>query len=106
MSKKRKTRKQKEAASSRHVAETQVDHTHHVHAESPTYSISGIKPSNTTPPVNTPKNLDMTFIQKDAAYLRHDMTAITAASGIVAAFEVLLFVLLSTGFVHLNFLGY
>lgn len=106
MSKKRKTRKQKEAATVRHASEQTVQHTHHIHAEAPTYSISGLKPAKSIVPSIIPKQVDMTITQKDAEYLRHDMVAITAASGIVAAFDVLLFTLLSAGFIHLNFLGY
>ena len=102
MSKKRKTRKQKENSAVR------LEHQHtHVHIDSPVYSISGITPldiKKATP--LTVKSKDSTVAQKDAAYLKHDMIAITAASGIVAAFDILLFVLLTTGNLQLHFLGY
>jgi hypothetical protein len=104
MSKKRKTRKQKEAASLRHTQE--IQHVH-VHAEAPTYSITNIKPESNKVIIPAPQRKeDTTVEEKDAAYLRHDIFAITAASGIVIAFDVLLLVLLSTGLLHLNFLGY
>ena len=104
MSKKRKTRKQKEVASLRHNQQIQNVH---VHADAPTYSIKDIKPEKdkTIIPAVLKKE-ETTVEQKDAAYLRHDMFAITAASGIIASFDILLFVLLTTGVIHLNFLGY
>jgi hypothetical protein len=105
MSKKRKTRKQKELAHLRH--NEQLQHVH-IHTQEPTYSISDIKPTESKSTISTDiKAKDLVTIeQKDAAYLKHDMVAITAASGIVAAFDILLFVLLTTGVIHLNFLGY
>ena len=105
MSKKRKTRKQKETASRRNINEL-PRHVHHIHTEPSTYSVEGVKPEqpniqrNSIHPANSSADL------KDAAYLRHDMVAISAASGIVAAFDILLFALLSTGFIHLRVLGY
>ena len=44
--------------------------------------------------------------QKDIAYLKHDMVAISAASGIIIGFDILLLVLLTTGGLRLGFLGY
>lgn len=106
MSKKRKTRKQKVTASTRHHVEAEI-HAPHFHQETPTYSISNLATTESVPRVKTvTKQADSSVEQKDAEYLRHDMVAITAASGIVAAFDVLLFALLTTGFIHLNFLGY
>ncbi len=106
MSKKRKTRKQKELASVRHHVETE-NHALHFHQEAPTYSVSNLTAAKSIQKVKTViKPTESTIGQKDAEYLRHDMVAITAASGIVAAFDVLLFALLTTGFLHLNFLGY
>lgn len=102
MSKKRKTRRQKETAHQRHTEEIQRLH---IHAETPTYSLSGIKPEKPADKILPPTKKE-TFEQKDIAYLKHDITAITAASGIIVAFDILLFVLLSTGFVRLHFLGY
>jgi hypothetical protein len=106
MSKKRKTRKQKELASTRHHVEIE-QHTHHIHTQAPTYSVASLPSTKAIP---TEKKVVIpegsTVAQKDAEYLKHDMVAITAASGIVAAFDVLLFALLATGFLHLNFLGY
>src|SRR5690349_6807259 len=101
MSKKRKTRKQKEAAHLRHVEEVK-----HVHvAVSPTYKIT--IPQNTEAKQEEApiKSLD-TIEKRDIEYLKHDITAITAASGIVVAFDILLFVILSSGFLRLHFLGY
>lgn len=103
MSKKRKTRQQKVIAAARHTEHA------HIHVDTPTYSIANLKPSlvaseTTKEPLKS--RVDTTVAQKDAAYLRHDMVAITAASGIVTAFDILLFVLLTTGVLHLRFLGY
>lgn len=100
MSKKRKTRKQKEQATIRHAEQLQ-----HVHIDTPVYSV-GVLKAKKTPKSEAPKIDTSTFEQKDAAYLRHDIVAITAASGIIVAFNVLLFTLLSTGVIRLNFLGY
>jgi len=106
MSKKRKTRKQKELASIRHNVES-IKHSLHIHSEAPSYSISGIKTEKAESRIQMPvKPINSTYAQKDAEYLKHDMVSITAASGIVAAFDVLLFALLTTGVIHLNFLGY
>ena len=102
MSKKRKTKKQKVVANLR-----SIEHVAHIHTQAPTYSVTGLTTeiikiqSKPTSSVSS-----STVAQKDAEYLHHDMVSITAASGIVAAFDILLFVLLSTGFIHLHFLGY
>ncbi len=103
MSKKRKTRKQKETAHIRHTEE--LRHIH-VHTDSPTYSVSGIKEKKETAEKPSQNREVDTYEQKDIAYLKHDITAITAASGIIVAFDILLFVLLSTGVLRLHFLGY
>jgi hypothetical protein len=102
MSKKRKTRKQKEIAHLRHSEEIQKLHTH---IEAPTYSVIGLKAEKISA-IKENLQIKETFEQKDIAYLKHDITAITAASGIVAAFDILLFVLLTTGVLRLHFLGY
>lgn len=102
MSKKRKTRKEKEMAQKRHAEQIQ-----HIHIQAPTYSIANLKPKEETKKAEIPKiQADKTVAQKDMAYLKHDMFLISAASGIVAAFDILLFVLLTTGTIHLRFLGY
>lgn len=104
MSKKRKTRKQKEAAHIRHSEEL---HRLHTHTEMPTYSISGLSSERkVSEKIHKPTEEIQTFEQKDIAYLKHDITAITAASGIIVAFDILLFVVLSTGVLRLHFLGY
>lgn len=98
MSKKRKTRKQKEIASLRH---------NFIQAEKlemPVYSIKDIK-------IQKKETVPETFIlesvsQKDTAYLRHDITLITVAAGIIVAFELLLFALLTRGVVRLPIFGY
>ena len=99
MSKKRKTRKQKEDASKRHVTET------HIHLEQPTYSIST---ATTAKPIITSAShvKTSTVNELDTAYLRKDMISIAAASGIILAFDILLFVLLKSGTLRLGFLGY
>lgn len=101
MSKKRKTRKQKELAKT---------HTHNIQQldiKEPTYSILDIKPTEkkVEKPTQTFEN-ELSVEQKDIAYLKHDISAITAASGLILAFDILLFVLLTTGTFSLHFLGY
>lgn len=100
MSKKRKTRSQKERATERH--------THpHVHAESEaiapiSYSVKDIE-------IPTAKKSLEQKPRKDFAqfnYLKKDIRTITVASGVVLAFDILLFTLLSTGVLNLGFLGY
>lgn len=99
MSKKRKTRKQKEVAIKRHAEQI------HVHIESPIYSIAQkhktIAPEKqvSQPIMATPKNADF-------SYLRKDMISISAAGGIILAFDALLFILLVSGTLKLGFLGY
>lgn len=105
MSKKRKTKKQKQTAHIRHSEEL---HRLHLHAEqAPTYSIPSVKREAVTVESKEEKGKEVqTFEQKDIAYLKHDMAAITAASGIIVAFDILLFVLLSSNVINLHFLGY
>lgn len=97
MSKKRKTRKQKETSVKRHGFQvSQVEDTGY-------YSISGIH----TPKKEEEKEqkaLSIDMSQRE--YLRKDIISITASTGIILAFDILLFVLLSTGVLHLSFLGY
>jgi uncharacterized ion transporter superfamily protein YfcC len=100
MPKKRKTRKQKEITQQRHI-----DQLTHSHIEAPVYSVK-INPSEKNQATVAKKGAETTVEQKDAAYLRHDMVAISAATGIVLACDILLFVLLNGGMVKLNFLGY
>jgi hypothetical protein len=102
MPKKRKTRKQKEIAQQRHIEH--LNHTH-THIEAPVYSVK-ISPSQKPQTMTTKTIAETTVEQKDAAYLRHDMVAISAATGIVLACDILLFVLLNGGALRLNFLGY
>lgn len=102
MPKKRKTRKQKEIAQQRHIE--QLTHTH-THIEAPVYSVK-INSSEKNQATVAKKGVETTVEQKDAAYLRHDMVAISAATGIVLACDILLFVLLNGGMLKLNFLGY
>lgn len=105
MPKKRKTRKQKERAI--HRNDEEVRQIEPIHIDTPTYSVGGLKSLDVKPVKRQPKEVaPFTTEQKDTAYLRHDITAITAASGIIIALEVLLFVLLTSGVVKLNFLGY
>jgi hypothetical protein len=101
MTKTRKTRKQKEESSKRRIE--QVQHLH-VHTDSPTYTITGISTKKAQPDVA--KKEYSSAEQADAAYLRHDIISITAASGIILAFDALLLILLASNTLHLNFLGY
>lgn len=103
MSKKRKTRKQKETAHIRHSEEIQKLH---IHQKAPIYSVTALKTMDEKLETKRTVSINESYEQKDIAYLKHDIAAITAASGIVAAFDILLFVLLSTGFLRLHFLGY
>lgn len=100
MSKKRKTRKQKEMSQQR-----QVEHLQHSHNEAPIYSVK-VSRTEASKNITVKREVETTVAQKDAAYLRHDMVAISASTGIVLAFDILLFVLLNGGALKLNFLGY
>lgn len=100
MSKKRKTRKQKEHA---HLRQSEIVET--IHIDTPTYTVAGLK-NTAIKPRETATQKDLTATQKDQIYLQHDITAITAASGIIVALDILLFTLLSTGILKLSFLGY
>lgn len=99
MSKKRKTLKQKKEAVRRH--DYQISH-------NPTgetsYSVVASKSK-----AEKKENKSVNYVDKKSdsnRHLRKDITSIAAATGIVLAFDVLLLVLLSTGVLHLNFLGY
>ena len=98
MSKKRKTRKQKETAALRHNF-IQADK-----LEMPVYSIKNItiKKKEILPEPFTRESVS----QRDTAYLRHDIALITAASGIIIAFDLLLFALLTRGVIRLPIFGY
>lgn len=100
MSKKRKTRKQKEHA---HLRQSEIVET--IHIDTPTYTVAGLK-NTVVKPQKAVIERDLSTTQKDQIYLKHDITAITAASGIIVALDILLFTLLSTGVFKLSFLGY
>ncbi len=101
MSKKRKTRKQKEEAVKRHSQETS-----HIHiASAPTYSVSSVTANVASTPARVQRTNSQTSLT-DYAYLRKDMVSIAAASGIILAFDALLLVLLKSGVLRLGFLGY
>lgn len=96
MSKKRKTRKQKEEAQKRHILSS---HIHEI--EKPVYTISeSVKPAKKEVARTTNEDLESN------KFFKKDMTAIIGASGIILAFDILLYILLSTGTVRLGFLGY
>jgi len=98
MSKKRKTRKQKEIAATRHIS-LQANT-----FETPVYSIKDIKikQKEIIPETFTRESVS----EKDIAYLRHDITLIGAAAGIIVAFDILFFTLLTRGVIHLPVFGY
>lgn len=96
MSKKRKTRKQKEAAKLRHTTTLPATET-----SVPVYSVN-IKKS----PVRKVETESKSSAQDAVPFMKKDITSISAASGIILAFDILLFTLLSSGFIKLNFLGY
>lgn len=100
MSKKRKTRSQKEKTMIRR--EQHVGHTQENVITPVSYSVKDIS-------VPTQKKEIKKEPQKDFSqfnYLKHDIKTISVASGVVLAFDVLLFTLLSTGVLNLGFLGY
>ncbi len=99
MSKKRKTRKQKEKAIARHD-----DHAGYVQIDTPTYSIPTVIEDKRVKAkkVATKPNVNLDEVKM----LKKDMISIAAASGIILAFDILLLVMLSTGVLKLNFLGY
>lgn len=100
MSKKRKTRKQKERA----VLHKETQHEHlHIPVSAPTYTI---EVAQTTSKVENTKTPDKSALDKDVEYLKQDIVKIAGASGIILAFDILLFVLLNSGTLKLHFLGY
>lgn len=99
MSKKRKTRKQKEKAQIRHAEQAQL-----VQVETPIYSIPVVAEKSTSPTKKVIKQTKNSF--NEVALLKRDMVSIAAASGIILAFDILLLTLLSSGVLKLNFLGY
>ncbi len=101
MTKTRKTRKQKEESAKRKAIQTQHAH---LRVDSPTYSVTSLPTKKTV--INTPQNTRVAIEQADAAYLKKDIVSITAASGIILAFDALLLILLLSNTLHLNFLGY
>lgn len=99
MAKKRKTKEQKEKAASRKLHQLENSN-----SSTNVYSIDRSILSTTKKEKISDKVESSS--DKDQQYLRHDIFAISAASGIVIAFDILLFVMLSTGVIKLNFLGY
>ena len=100
MSKKRKTRSQKEKAVLRrdnHVAIAEKE----VVTPTVSYSVSDID----TPPRKSVQEAPKSELAHHN-HLTQDMRTIGAATGIVLAFDILLFTLLSTGVLKLGFLGY
>lgn len=97
MSKKRKTRKQKEQAK---IRQPNVAVPENISV--PSYSVKNIEvKKSSTKQTGYEKIIDNANI----LYLRRDLISISAATGIVVAFNILLFTLLVNG-VKLNFLGY
>lgn len=96
MSKKRKTRKQKERAQLKSISiaieEAQKNQLYSISKTKKAFSTHSltVKPSN----------------QNDFSYLKKDIVSIASASGIIIAFNILLAVLLFTSTIKLNFLGY
>lgn len=102
MSKKRKTRKEKEQSSRRHNYKTTLISQQ---TTGVSYTLSAkIKTKTKEADINSHPKLDTNLA--DDRYLKKDITSIFAATGIVLAVDILLYVLLSTGTIHLNFLGY
>lgn len=99
MSKKRKTRNQKEKTMIRHKQHVENSMENVIAPVS--YSVKDINVAAKKPAT---KELEKNSSQFN--YLKHDIRTIGLATGIVLAFDVLLFTLLSTGVLNLGFLGY
>ena len=102
MSKKRKTRKEKEKATIRHEKLAEQKTT----SPSVSYTVKDIsevtaKKKTAITKVKIPSN-DSSQVK----YLKHDIRTIYTATGLILAFDILLFTLLSTGVLNLGFLGY
>jgi hypothetical protein len=102
MPRKHKTRKQREKTPKAIINQVEPIHQH---SQPTTYTISVPQASNLNS--RTSKSVSSSDFEKaDAAYLRHDMVSIAKATGVIVAFNLILFTLLSTGVIKLNFLGY
>lgn len=99
MSKKRKTRSQKEKTMIRR--EQHVGHKQENAITPISYSVEDI---NVTPKKTVAKEVQKNPSQVN--YLKHDIRTIGLATGIVLAFDILLFTLLWTGTINFGFLGY
>lgn len=100
MSKKRKTRSQKEKAVLRRDHHVEIAE-NEVVIPTVSYSVSDIE--------QAPKKSVLKTQKVELAHHNHltrDMRTIGTATGIVLAFDILLFTLLSTGVLKLGFLGY
>lgn len=101
MSKKRKTRKQKESARMRHTHQIMLEK-----SETPLYTVTGITKGSIKKKTISSIKIKSSILSSDLSYLKQDITSITAASGIILAFDAALLILLTTGALRLNFLGY
>lgn len=100
MSKKRKTRSQKEKSLLRRDQITE-EAKNEVKTPMVTYSVKDIATPHARPSeiVTQKKDVEVRNMMKD-------IKAIGAATGIIIAFDILLFTLLSSGVLKLGFLGY
>lgn len=104
MSKKRKTRKQKELAAKRKTNITTVANQIDL---SPIYKIEKIERAEKAEKDETvEKKPNRTLEKGDVAYLKKDVRHIIAATGIIVSLDILIFVLLNTGVVRLPMFGY
>lgn len=100
---KRRTRKEKEIAAKRRISSTTTVIKEPI---APIYSVKAIdlthKPTKSI--TQTKNNSESSKI--GITYLMQDIRSIAAAAGLVIAFDIVLFVLLQKGFIHLPMFGY
>lgn len=93
---KHRTREEKQKAAERR---------HLVIQEQLSYSLPEVKKAS-KPTHHAPISHESTFDAATGNYMKKDMIHIASASGIILAFDILLFALLITGTLKLNLLGY
>ena len=103
MSKKRKTRKQKEISAKRREAQKIIE------TKNATKAIYQIEKQEKPQEIKISKIIkreEKAPERLDKKYLREDVGKIAAASGIIFALEIVLFALLNRGIVSLSMFGY
>lgn len=97
MSKKRKTRKQKEAAVKRHEIEK---------SEMNTFVYAFEKKSVESKIILSAPKQQINIAAAQKSYLSQDIRKIAIAAGFILAFDILLFALLSRGVIRFPWFGY